>query len=130
MAIFTHVMVGTNDLPKAKAFFGATLAPLGIKNLGDMTDHSTMFGVDGPEFMVTTPADGQPPAMPMAAPSASLRQAAKRCGLFMKPHWQMAAPVKANRAPVRFRRPPMRPISAIPMATNSARSALFPNNPA
>lgn len=60
MAIFTHVMVGTNDLTKAKAFFGATLAPLGIKNLGDMTDHSTMFGVDGPEFMVTTPADGQP----------------------------------------------------------------------
>ena len=60
MAIFTHVMVGTNDLPKAKAFFGATLAPLGIKNLGDMTDHSTTFGVDGPEFMVTTPADGQP----------------------------------------------------------------------
>ena len=60
MAIFTHVMVGTNDLPKAKAFFSATLAPLGVKNLGDMTDHSTMFGVDGPEFMVTTPANGEP----------------------------------------------------------------------
>ncbi len=60
MAIFTHVMVGTNDLPKSKAFFTATLAPLGINSLGDMTDHSTMFGVTGPEFMLTTPANGEP----------------------------------------------------------------------
>jgi catechol 2,3-dioxygenase-like lactoylglutathione lyase family enzyme len=59
MAIFTHVMVGTNDLNKAKTFFNATLAPLGVKNLGDMTDHSTMYGDTGPEFMVTTPANGE-----------------------------------------------------------------------
>ena len=60
MAIFTHVMVGTNDLPKAKTFFDAVLAPLGIDNLGDMTDHSTMYGVKGPEFIISTPANGEP----------------------------------------------------------------------
>ena len=31
MAIFTHVTVGTNDLAKARAFYDAVLAPLGIK---------------------------------------------------------------------------------------------------
>lgn len=60
MAIFTHVMVGTNDLPKANQFFTAALAPLGVNNLGNMTDHSTMYGVAGPEFLVSTPANGEP----------------------------------------------------------------------
>ncbi len=59
MAIFTHVMVGTNDLPRAKTFFNAVLGTLGIKNLGGMTDHSTMYGRTGPEFMVSTPANGE-----------------------------------------------------------------------
>lgn len=60
MSVFTHVVVGTNDLEKARAFYDATLAPLGMKYLGPMGEHAHMYGVDKPEFMVTRPRNGQP----------------------------------------------------------------------
>jgi catechol 2,3-dioxygenase-like lactoylglutathione lyase family enzyme len=58
VAIFTHVMVGSNDLTKSKAFYDATLGAIGVKSLGAMTDHSFMYGVAGPEFVISTPANG------------------------------------------------------------------------
>ena len=60
MAIFTHVTVGTNDLAKARAFYDAVLAPLGIKRLKDFGDGGSCWGVDSEEFMVLKPADGKP----------------------------------------------------------------------
>jgi catechol 2,3-dioxygenase-like lactoylglutathione lyase family enzyme len=59
VAIFTHVLVGTNDLDKATKFYDATLAPLGVKRLGPLGENAFMYGVDGPEFAVTRPRDGQ-----------------------------------------------------------------------
>lgn len=60
MPIFTHVMVGANDLEKAKAFYDATLAPLGINNLGTFGEHGTLlYGTKAPEFWVTPPLDGK-----------------------------------------------------------------------
>jgi catechol 2,3-dioxygenase-like lactoylglutathione lyase family enzyme len=38
MAIFTHVTVGTNDLERARRFYDAVLAPLGVKRLKDFGD--------------------------------------------------------------------------------------------
>jgi catechol 2,3-dioxygenase-like lactoylglutathione lyase family enzyme len=58
VAIFTHVMVGSNDLTKSKAFYDATLGAIGVKSLGAMTDHSFMYGVAAPEFVISTPANG------------------------------------------------------------------------
>lgn len=60
MSVFTHVTVGTNDLAKARAFYDKALAPLGIKNLGNLGDVGVMYGVDGPSFIVLKPANGQP----------------------------------------------------------------------
>lgn len=61
MAIFTHVIVGTNDLPKATAFYDAVLKPLGVSNMGPMGDFGTLFGgEEGPEFLVRTPLNGEP----------------------------------------------------------------------
>lgn len=59
MAIFTHVVLGTNDLQKATQFYDATLGALGIKNLGPMGDRGVLYGADGPEFLVTKPANGE-----------------------------------------------------------------------
>ena len=60
MAIFTHVMVGSNDKEKAKAFYDAALSPLGINNLGTFGDTGTLlYGTNQPEFWVTTPANGE-----------------------------------------------------------------------
>ncbi len=60
MAIFTHVVLGANDLPRSTKFYDATLATLGVKNLGPMGDHGFLYGgKDGPEFLVRTPPNGQ-----------------------------------------------------------------------
>ncbi|MCP5144193.1 MAG: VOC family protein [Gammaproteobacteria bacterium] len=60
MAIYTHVVLGTNDLAKATKFYDAALAPLGIKNLGPMGDRGVLYGAEAPEFLITKPANGQP----------------------------------------------------------------------
>ena len=60
MAIFTHVTVGTNDLAKARAFYDAVLAPLGLKRLRDLGDNGSIWGAEAPEFFVLKPANGQP----------------------------------------------------------------------
>jgi len=60
MAIFTHVVVGTNDLNKATQFYDAALGALGLKNLGGFGEHAFLYGAESPEFLVTKPANGQP----------------------------------------------------------------------
>lgn len=59
MAIFTHVVLGTNDLEQSVKFYDAALGALGIKNLGPMGENGALYGVDGPEFLVTKPANGE-----------------------------------------------------------------------
>ncbi len=60
MSVFTHVVVGTNDLERARTFYDATLGALGMKYMGPMGEHAHMYGVDRPAFMVTRPRNGQP----------------------------------------------------------------------
>ena len=60
MPIFTHVTVGTNDLNKARTFYDAVLAPLGLKRVKDLGDRGSCWGTDREEFIVLTPADGKP----------------------------------------------------------------------
>jgi catechol 2,3-dioxygenase-like lactoylglutathione lyase family enzyme len=60
MAIFTHVVLGTNDLPRATKFYDAALGALGVKNLGPMGENGVLYGAEGPEFLITKPANGQP----------------------------------------------------------------------
>ena len=60
MGIFTHLTVGTNDLPRAKAFYDAALAAIGIKSFGPMGEKAFMWGKDAPEFIVLKPANGLP----------------------------------------------------------------------
>ena len=60
MAICTHVTVGTNDLAKAREFYDAVLAPLGVKRLKDFGEGGSCWGVTSEEFMVLKPADGKP----------------------------------------------------------------------
>ena len=40
MAIFTHVVLGANDVPKSRKFYDATLGTLGINNLGPMGENA------------------------------------------------------------------------------------------
>ena len=60
MAIFTHVVLGANDVAKSRQFYDAALAPLGVKNLGPMGDNAFLYGAKDPEFLITKPRDGKP----------------------------------------------------------------------
>lgn len=60
MAIFTHIVVGTNDIGKARAFYDKTLGTLGLKRLLENGDNMSIWGADAPEFAVTKPTNGQP----------------------------------------------------------------------
>src|SRR5690349_3401908 len=57
--MFSHVMIGTNDLEKARAFYDATLGALGIGPA--MLDGHRIFYMTGAgAFSVTKPINGEP----------------------------------------------------------------------
>jgi catechol 2,3-dioxygenase-like lactoylglutathione lyase family enzyme len=90
MAIFTHLVVGTNDLAKARAFYDKVLEPLGLKRLMELGDNGSGWGESGAEFFVLKPANGQPAthanggtvsfAAPSRAAVAAFHQAALAAG--------------------------------------------------
>lgn len=58
--MFTHIMVGSNDLAKAKAFYTAVFEGLGYPPLGEAPNGNLFMSKDGLGFGVCKPADGQP----------------------------------------------------------------------
>ena len=57
--MFSHVMIGTNDLDKAKAFYDALLGTLGVPP-GRVDRHRIFWRTKGRTFSVTKPIDGKP----------------------------------------------------------------------
>jgi catechol 2,3-dioxygenase-like lactoylglutathione lyase family enzyme len=53
--------VGSNDLPKAKAFYDALFGVIGLSKVFDHPSGGAIYGKDGkPEFGVLGPYDGKP----------------------------------------------------------------------
>ncbi|MCJ2048421.1 VOC family protein [Methylobacterium sp. J-070] len=58
--MFTHVMIGSNDLDRSRAFYDATFAALGGKP-GEMDAKGRLiYAHEGGRLMITKPIDGQP----------------------------------------------------------------------
>jgi catechol 2,3-dioxygenase-like lactoylglutathione lyase family enzyme len=57
--MFSHVMIGTNDLDRAKAFYDAVLGTLGVPP-GFVDRHRVFWRTPTGVFSVTRPIDGQP----------------------------------------------------------------------
>lgn len=57
--MFTHVVVGSNDLQKSKAFYDAVFATLGAGEGQDM-GHRLSYSHGNLNFLVTTPINGEP----------------------------------------------------------------------
>ena len=57
--MFSHVMIGTNDLQKSKAFYDAVLGALGVKP-GFVDRHRVFWRTPTGVFSVTLPINGQP----------------------------------------------------------------------
>ena len=59
--MISHVTIGTNDLPRARAFYEAVLGVIGAKSgpgVGDRVNFRR--GPGEPMIVLTTPVDGQP----------------------------------------------------------------------
>ncbi|MBU1361269.1 MAG: VOC family protein [Gammaproteobacteria bacterium] len=57
--MFSHVMVGTSDLDRAKSFYDATLGTLGIA-AGFVDRHRIFWRSPGGSFSASLPIDGNP----------------------------------------------------------------------
>lgn len=58
--MFTHIMIGSNDLIRSRAFYDATFAALGGK-LGEEDERGRLiYDHDGGKLMITRPLDGRP----------------------------------------------------------------------
>jgi catechol 2,3-dioxygenase-like lactoylglutathione lyase family enzyme len=57
--MFSHVMIGTNDLPRAKAFYDAVLGTLGVP-AGFTDRHRVFWRTPAGVFSVSLPIDGKP----------------------------------------------------------------------
>jgi catechol 2,3-dioxygenase-like lactoylglutathione lyase family enzyme len=57
--MFSHVMVGTNDLDRAKSFYDAVLATLGVPP-GRVDRHRVFYMTPTGVFSVSLPIDGEP----------------------------------------------------------------------
>ena len=61
--MFSHIMIGTNDLEKAKAFYDALLGTLGIAP-AFVDGHRIFYRSPTGVFSVSKPIDGQPATAP------------------------------------------------------------------
>lgn len=58
--MFTHVMIGSNDLERSRAFYDATFVALG-SNPGEMDARGRLiYAHEGGKLMITKPIDGKP----------------------------------------------------------------------
>jgi catechol 2,3-dioxygenase-like lactoylglutathione lyase family enzyme len=57
--MFSHVMIGTNDLDKAKSFYDALLGTLGVPP-GRVDRHRVFYRTKTGVFSVSKPIDGKP----------------------------------------------------------------------
>src|SRR6202047_3156542 len=57
--MFSHVMIGTNDLEKAKSFYDALLGALGVPP-GRVDRHRIFYRTKTGTFSVSKPIDGKP----------------------------------------------------------------------
>ena len=57
--MFSHIMIGTNDLDKAKAFYDKLLGTLGVQP-GAVDRHRVFYRTKTGTFSVSKPIDGKP----------------------------------------------------------------------
>ena len=58
--MFSHMMVGSNDIARAKTFYDATFAAMGGKPAFEDDKGRLVYMHNGTVFIVTTPIDGAP----------------------------------------------------------------------
>lgn len=57
--IYSHAMIGANDVAASAVFYDAALGALGIANLGPFGNGWVLYGRDKPAFIVAKPGNGE-----------------------------------------------------------------------
>ena len=63
--MFSHIMIGTNDLDRSKVFYDAVLGALGVPT-GFVDRHRIFWRMPSGVFSVSLPIDGQPATIGIA----------------------------------------------------------------
>ena len=85
--MFTHICVSARNLDESQKFYDATLAPLGIDNMGRLGDRMQGYSTPTGRLLVTIPANGEPATsangatIGFAAPSSDAVDAFHAAGL-------------------------------------------------
>jgi catechol 2,3-dioxygenase-like lactoylglutathione lyase family enzyme len=58
--MFSHIMVGSNDIERSRHFYDALFAVAGVKTGGQDDRGRLFYRHNGAVFMITPPIDGQP----------------------------------------------------------------------
>ena len=58
--MFTHVMIGSNDIARSKTFYDALLAAIGGKPAAEDARGRLVYAHNGGRLMITRPIDGKP----------------------------------------------------------------------
>lgn len=58
--MFDHVSVGVDDVEKARLFYDAAMAALGMKPIFELGDFAVAYGAEHPEFWVQKPENQKP----------------------------------------------------------------------
>ncbi|MBS0961192.1 MULTISPECIES: VOC family protein [Acetobacter] len=58
--MFSHVTLGSNDIPRSKVFYDAIMAAQGAQALPAPKPGILVYALDGQMLIITTPINGQP----------------------------------------------------------------------
>ena len=128
--MFSHVMIGTNDLEKAKAFYDALLGTLGVRP-AKVDGHRIFYFTKTGVFSVSKPINGEPATHANGGTIGFAANSPSRPTRGTRPASPMAARLaKIRRAFAKARQAKcISPICAISTATRSARCTGYRHRP-
>ncbi len=107
----SHLSIGTNDFPRARAFYDAVMAALGCKVILEYPG-AVAYGKLYPEFWVQAPIDGRPASVGNGSHVASSPTARPRSTPSTPRPWPPAHATRARRARVRCTASPTTGVSS------------------
>src|SRR5439155_25074665 len=121
--MFSHIMIGSNDIARSKKFYDALFGAMGAKPATEDARGRLAYTHNGGRFMVSKPIDGKPASHANGGTIGFLMSSPDQAQAWHKAVSRMAAKRSRTR-PACAKGRPARCISlicAIPTATNCAR---------
>ena len=101
--MFSHIMIGSNDIDRSKKFYDALFAAMGAQPGTVDARGRLAYSHNGGRFMVTKPIDGKPASSANGGTIGFLMSDAKMAEAWQRRHceWRYVDRGSARRAPAR-----------------------------